>query len=97
MAVICDRPDTGADAPKHGILGLVEVSTCYLLQRGLDKMELLSAAEVSVAFNISRETIRQEQFKGRWPEPDGRVGRANVWKPETIARAIANREESIHG
>ena len=64
---------------------------------GVSSMELLTAAEIEAAYGLNRATIRTEQRRGQWPEPDARIACAALWKPSTVARAIANREERANG
>ncbi len=40
---------------------------------------------VAKALNISRRTLERERSAGRFPQPDLRIGRAPLWRPETIA------------
>jgi predicted DNA-binding transcriptional regulator AlpA len=40
------------------------------------------------AFGVSRRTIERERSAGRFPAPDLHIGKAPLWKPETIRRWI---------
>ena len=37
---------------------------------------------------VSRRTIERERAAGRFPKPDIMIGKAPLWKPETIRRWI---------
>ena len=37
---------------------------------------------------VSRRTIERERSAGRFPKPDIQIGKAPLWKPETIRRWI---------
>jgi hypothetical protein len=51
-----------------------------------------TAAEIEAATGISAGTVRAEVSKGRWPAPDGRRGRANVWLGTTVLGAVEKRQ-----
>ncbi len=45
-------------------------------------------AELAKSFGISRRTLERERSAGRFPRPDLTIGKAPLWKPETIRRWI---------
>jgi predicted DNA-binding transcriptional regulator AlpA len=44
----------------------------------------LRLAEVAESLGISRRTLERERSAGRFPPPDLHIGKAPLWKPETI-------------
>ena len=44
----------------------------------------LRLAELAHALGISRRTLERERSAGRFPAPDLAIGKAPLWKPETI-------------
>ena len=44
----------------------------------------LRLAELAQALGISRRTLERERSAGRFPAPDLAIGKAPLWKPETI-------------
>jgi predicted DNA-binding transcriptional regulator AlpA len=42
--------------------------------------------ELARALGISRRTLERERSAGRFPPPDLTIGKAPLWRPETIAR-----------
>ncbi len=44
--------------------------------------------EVALALGMSRRTIERERSAGQFPKPDLHIGKAPLWKPETILRWI---------
>ncbi len=42
-------------------------------------------ADLPKVLSVSRRTIERERSAGRFPKPDIRIGKAPLWKPETIA------------
>jgi predicted DNA-binding transcriptional regulator AlpA len=44
--------------------------------------------ELAEAIGVSRRTIERERSAGRLPKPDLHIGRAPLWRPETIRRWI---------
>jgi predicted DNA-binding transcriptional regulator AlpA len=40
--------------------------------------------EVAAALGMSRRTIERERSAGRFPPPDLKIGKAPLWRPETI-------------
>ena len=46
--------------------------------------------EVAAALGISRRSVERERSAGRFPKPDIQIGRAPLWKPETIRNWIEN-------
>ncbi len=40
--------------------------------------------EVADALGMSRRAIERERSAGRFPKPDGKVGKCPIWKPATI-------------
>lgn len=44
----------------------------------------LRLADVAKALGISRRTIERERSAGRFPKPDLHIGKAPLWRPETI-------------
>ncbi|MFG3349516.1 helix-turn-helix transcriptional regulator [Streptomyces sp. NPDC048018] len=56
-----------------------------------------TAAEIEAATGISPATIRAEVSKGRWPAPDGRKGRANVWLGSAVLKAVEGRRAYRRG
>ncbi|WP_435009927.1 helix-turn-helix transcriptional regulator [Tundrisphaera lichenicola] len=44
--------------------------------------------ELAKAIGVSRRTIERERSAGRFPAPDIKVGKAPLWKPETILKWI---------
>ncbi|MEU8760661.1 hypothetical protein [Streptomyces sp. NPDC048659] len=51
-----------------------------------------SAAEIEAATGVSAGAIRADKSKGRWPAPDGRRGRADVWLGATVLDALKGRQ-----
>lgn len=45
--------------------------------------------ELAKALGVSRRTIERERSAGRLPKPDLHIGKAPLWRPETIQRWIA--------
>ncbi len=45
--------------------------------------------EVAALLGVSRRTIERERSAGRFPKPDLHIGRAPLWKRETLVRWIA--------
>ena len=45
-------------------------------------------AELARLLGISRRTLERERSAGRFPRPDLTIGKAPLWKPETIRRWI---------
>jgi predicted DNA-binding transcriptional regulator AlpA len=45
-------------------------------------------AELATSLGISRRTLERERSAGRFPRPDLTIGKAPLWKPETIRRWI---------
>lgn len=45
-------------------------------------------ADVARALGVSRRTLERERSAGRFPSPDLRIGKAPLWRPETIHRWI---------
>ena len=48
----------------------------------------LRLAELAAALGISRRTLERERSAGRFPRPDLTIGKAPLWKPETIQRWV---------
>lgn len=48
----------------------------------------LRQAEIARSLGISRRTLERERSAGRFPKPDLTIGKAPLWKPETIRRWI---------
>lgn len=44
--------------------------------------------ELAESLGISRRTLERERSAGRFPAPDLHIGKAPLWKPETIRRWI---------
>ena len=44
----------------------------------------LRLAELAQALGISRRTLERERSAGRFPAPDLAIGKAPLWRPETI-------------
>jgi predicted DNA-binding transcriptional regulator AlpA len=44
--------------------------------------------ELAETLGVSRRTIERERSAGRFPAPDLHLGRAPLWRPETIRRWI---------
>jgi predicted DNA-binding transcriptional regulator AlpA len=44
--------------------------------------------ELAAALGVSRRTIERERSARRFPPPDLHIGKAPLWKPETIRRWI---------
>ena len=44
----------------------------------------LRLAELAHALGISRRTLERERSAGRFPAPDLAIGKAPLWRPETI-------------
>jgi len=44
--------------------------------------------ELAKGLGISRRTLERERSAGRFPQPDLTIGKAPLWKPETIQRWI---------
>ena len=42
--------------------------------------------ELAAALGVSRRTLERERSAGRLPRPDLHIGRAPMWRRETIAR-----------
>lgn len=59
------------------------------LQAGpaLDRL-VLRLGELAESLGISRRTLERERSAGRFPPPDLAIGKAPLWKPETIRRWI---------
>jgi predicted DNA-binding transcriptional regulator AlpA len=45
-------------------------------------------AELAKLLGISRRTLERERSAGRFPPPDLSIGKAPLWKPETIRRWV---------
>lgn len=50
----------------------------------------LRLEELAEALGVSRRTIERERSAGRFPKPDLKIGKAPLWKPETIRAWIDN-------
>jgi predicted DNA-binding transcriptional regulator AlpA len=48
----------------------------------------LRLAELAKSLGVSRRTLERERSAGRFPPPDISIGKAPLWKPETIRRWI---------
>ena len=48
----------------------------------------LRLADVCQALGVSRRTIERERSAGRFPPPDIHIGKAPLWRPETIRRWV---------
>lgn len=46
-------------------------------------------ARVAYELDISRRTLERERSAGRFPQPDLHIGRALLWRPETIRAWVA--------
>jgi predicted DNA-binding transcriptional regulator AlpA len=44
----------------------------------------LRMAEVVKSLGISRRTLERERSAGRFPPPDLHIGKAPLWRPETL-------------
>jgi predicted DNA-binding transcriptional regulator AlpA len=44
--------------------------------------------ELAAALGVSRRTLERERSAGRFPRPDLHIGKAPLWRPETIHRWI---------
>ncbi len=53
----------------------------------LDRLAL-RLDELAGSLGISRRTLERERSAGRFPPPDLKIGKAPLWKPETIRRWI---------
>lgn len=40
--------------------------------------------DVAAYLGVKPVTVRTQVQRGRWPQPDGRVGHVPYWLPETI-------------
>ncbi len=55
------------------------------LANALDRWRLTYRLdELAEALGVSRRTIERERSAGRFPPPDLKIGKAPLWKPETI-------------
>jgi predicted DNA-binding transcriptional regulator AlpA len=45
----------------------------------------LRIADVAEALGVGRRTIERLRAAGRFPKPDGTIGKCPIWAPETIA------------
>jgi hypothetical protein len=50
----------------------------------LEAGRLYTAAEIHALGGPSPESINSEKSRGKWPPPDGKIGRANAWRGETV-------------
>lgn len=58
----------------------------------LEAARLYTARDLEAAgLGIKAATIRADQSKGRWPEPDDTTGGANRWYGSTVKAALAGR------
>ena len=51
----------------------------------------ITSDELAARLGIKRDSVYQMRSRGDIPEPDMRVGRTPVWRPETIASWEAAR------
>jgi predicted DNA-binding transcriptional regulator AlpA len=51
----------------------------------------LRIAEIATAIGVSRRTIERERSAGRFPPPDRMIGKAPVWKPETLQHWLGSQ------
>lgn len=45
-------------------------------------------ADLAQVLGVSRRTIERQRSAGRFPPPDFSIGKAPLWKPETMRRWI---------
>lgn len=45
-------------------------------------------SEIAKALGVSRRTIERERSAGRFPPPDLHIGKAPLWRPESIRRWV---------
>lgn len=50
--------------------------------------------DVAAALGMSRRTLERERSAGRFPRPDLHIGKAPLWRPETIREWV---ERGGHG
>ena len=55
---------------------------------GVSARMTLRLAELAEALGVSRRTLERERSAGRFPPPDLAIGKAPLWKPETIRAGI---------
>jgi predicted DNA-binding transcriptional regulator AlpA len=48
--------------------------------------------EVSDSLGMSRRAIERERSAGRFPAPDLHIGKAPLWRPETIREWLASKK-----
>lgn len=51
----------------------------------------LTYEDVAPLVGVTVASLRQYQFRGAMPEPDGHVGRTPWWSRETIEKWLAER------
>lgn len=54
----------------------------------LDDRLTLRLDDVAQALGIGRRTLERERSAGRFPPPDLHIGKAPLWKPETVRRWV---------
>ncbi len=57
----------------------------------------LRLAEVAEALGISRWTLERERSAGRFPSPDLKIGKAPLWRPESIRAWIDGQSRKPSG
>lgn len=51
--------------------------------------------DLSVVLGVSRRTIERERSAGRFPLPDLRIGKAPLWRVETIREWIGRNRRTL--
>lgn len=51
----------------------------------------LTTKQVAERAGITVGSVRQYRYRGRFPEPDGFVGRTPWWKPATVRQWLKTR------
>ncbi|MFJ6841364.1 helix-turn-helix transcriptional regulator [Streptomyces griseoluteus] len=57
----------------------------------LEADRLYTAREIEALTGIKASTIRADKKRGRWPQPDGISGRADVWLGSTVTTTLNGR------
>jgi predicted DNA-binding transcriptional regulator AlpA len=57
-----------------------------LTNRMIPERLALRLGELAKSLGVSRRTLERERSAGRFPPPDLMIGKAPLWKPETMRR-----------